>query len=477
MATLTRGAVIAGYRVERRIGGGNMGEVYLAGHPRLPRADAIKVLARHRLGNAMAHARFLREAELAGRIQHPNVVTVYDCGVDGGTPWLAMQFIAGVDAAELLRRTPGGLAPGAAVDIVEGAARGLDEAHRMGLLHRDVKPANLLLAAGETGPGQVRITDFGIARALDDTSTLTAANAVLATIAYAAPEQAGATVSDHRADVYSLGCSLYELLTGALPYPRAGVGAIVHAHLSAPPPRPSKLNPTVPKALDGVVARALAKNPDDRYPSCGHLATAARNALHGRTEPARRCARRARRVATAAVALPLGVIVAGAGFLALRNDSGSAAGAPAPPPAPPWGEFQQVVNTFPDLLPTTPATTGPRGLRCSTKVRSNAALDERMLNCIEPHEANVGGDLILVVTCNYDGFIYPPPAPETGFEIESWSRRSGSGTVGWKNDEGGSGGRLQVQFDGAPRESCSLVVGGGIPGREIYERWWPDAPI
>ncbi|MGW5383642.1 serine/threonine-protein kinase [Nocardia sp. NPDC003963] len=489
MRTLIPGTIIAGYRIERRLGTGNMGEVYLARHPRLPRTDALKVLARHRAGDAEFRARFLREAELAGRLEHPNVVSVYDCGVDQETPWLAMQFIDGIDAAELLRRAAGGVPPAVAVDIVEGAARGLDEAHRMGLLHRDVKPANLMLSAREFGPDQVRVTDFGIARAVDDTAGLTAAGSVLATIAYAAPEQISGAVPDHRADVYSLGCTLYQLLTGALPFPRATTAAVVHAHLTAPPPRPSKAGTAVPAALDSVLARALAKDPADRYPSCGQLAAAARAALHGRREPALRVARprRLRVVAATVVALLVAGTAAAVGYLRLGDDS-AGQDSPAPPVPPPWGNFQFIVDAFPDLLPATPSATGAHDLRCSTSdntgrtVPADSVLDEPRLTCSEPHASAVGGHFVVIAVCSATRSPLPPLVPETeGTEgTETWSRPSGTGLVAWKNytdRDGAPGGLLHVRFDGPAREFCRIQVNGGISGRELREQWWSDAPI
>ncbi|PKV76635.1 serine/threonine-protein kinase [Nocardia fluminea] len=276
------GAILAGYRLERRLGGGGMGTVYLAQHPRLPRRDAVKVLDGRLAVEPTFRARFEREADLAARLRHPNVVQIFDRGVDGDRLWIAMQFVDGLDAAQLLRQGLSVLTPERAVRIVAEAAKGLDYAHRQGLLHRDIKPANLLIARAEDGTDEVMVTGFGIARSMGETTSLTSAGSVLGTLAYAAPEQLEGQPLDVRTDVYALGGTLYELLTGFVPFQRESPAALISAHLIEPPPRPSAGNPALPPALDGVIARAMAKNPDDRYTSCGELADAAIAALTGK---------------------------------------------------------------------------------------------------------------------------------------------------------------------------------------------------
>ncbi|TCJ93551.1 serine/threonine-protein kinase [Nocardia alba] len=278
------GAILAGYRIERRVGGGGMGAVYLAQHPRLPRRDAVKVLDARLAVEPTFRARFEREADLAARLRHPNVVQIFDRGVDGDRLWIAMQFVDGLDAAQLLRQGLSVLTPERAVRIVAEAAKGLDYAHRQGLLHRDIKPANLLIARAEDGTDEVLVTDFGIARSMGETTSLTSAGSVLGTLAYAAPEQLEGQPLDVRTDVYALGGTLYELVTGFVPFQRESPAALISAHLIEPPPRPSAANPALPPALDRVIARAMAKNPDDRYASCGELADAAIAALTGGPE-------------------------------------------------------------------------------------------------------------------------------------------------------------------------------------------------
>ncbi|MFI8972961.1 protein kinase [Nocardia asteroides] len=275
------GATLAGYRIERRLGGGGMGAVYLARHPRLPRHDAVKVLDARLAVEPTFRARFEREADLAARLRHPNIVQIFDRGVDGDRLWIAMQFVDGLDAAQLLRQGLAVLTPERAVRIVTEAAAGLDYAHRQGLLHRDIKPANLLIARADDGADEVLVTDFGIARSMGETTSLTSAGSVLGTLAYAAPEQLEGDPLDVRTDVYALGGTLYELLTGFVPFRRDSPAALISAHLIEPPPRPSVANPALPPALDAVIARAMAKRPDDRFATCGELAAAAAAALGG----------------------------------------------------------------------------------------------------------------------------------------------------------------------------------------------------
>jgi serine/threonine protein kinase len=276
---LERGSVFAGYQIEGKLGQGGMGVVYLAKHPRLPRRIALKVLGENFGAEPEFRARFEREAELAARLDHPNVVSVYDRGTEGEQLWIAMQYVDGADVAQLVKQGPTTLPPDRAIYILGQAARGLDNAHRHGLLHRDVKPANILVAMGDEDGEKVLVTDFGIARALDETIQLTRAGSMPATLAYAAPEQIEGHVVDHRADIYSLGCTLYVMVTGSVPYSRTSYVGVMHAHLSDPPPLATRVNSSLPKGIDDVIARAMAKNPNDRFSSCRELANAAAAAL------------------------------------------------------------------------------------------------------------------------------------------------------------------------------------------------------
>ncbi|WP_330249770.1 serine/threonine protein kinase [Nocardia sp. NBC_00565] len=279
---LERGTVFAGYRIERVLGSGGMGAVYMARHPRLPRWDALKILHHTALGDGEFATRFEREAEHVAHLDHRNIVAVHDCGIEQNQPWLSMQYIDGRDLAKILAQGP--VSVTRAVYILGEVARGLDHAHRAGIWHRDVKPANILVAAVRDEEDRVLVTDFGIARALDDSVSLTATGAVVATLAYAAPEQIQRGDVDHRVDVYALGATLFKMLTGTQPYRRSSALAVMHAHLSEPPPKPSAIDPAL-EAFDEVIARAMAKNPDDRFQTCRALAEAATSALGDTATP------------------------------------------------------------------------------------------------------------------------------------------------------------------------------------------------
>ncbi|QLL07441.1 serine/threonine-protein kinase PknH/PknJ [Mycobacterium vicinigordonae] len=275
---LSPGSVVAGYRIERLLGSGGMGEVYQAAHPNLPRFDALKVLNAQLSQDPDFRVRFQREADVAARLDHPNIVSIYNRGqTEQGQLWIAMQFVDGTDADRALES--GAMTPARTVHIVGEVARALDHAHRQGVVHRDVKPANFLLS-GPVGPDErVLLGDFGIARALGDAG-LTVTGSVVATLSYAAPELLSGEPFDGRADVYSLGCALFRLLTGKAPFAWAqGLPALVGAHLQAPPPRVTDWAPGLSPRLDAVIATAMAKDPAQRFASARELALAAADAL------------------------------------------------------------------------------------------------------------------------------------------------------------------------------------------------------
>ncbi|BCO33616.1 serine/threonine-protein kinase [Mycobacterium heckeshornense] len=281
---LSVGSMVAGYRISRVLGTGGMGTVYLATHPTLPRNDALKVLSAELSRDPDFRTRFIREADVAAALEHPQIVSVYNRGqTEEGHLWIAMQFVDGTDADAALRA--GAMTPQRAVHIITEVAKALDFAHAHNVVHRDVKPANFLLS-GLIGPGErVLLGDFGIARALDDVG-LTATGSVIATVAYAAPEVLSGGRFDGRADIYSLGCALFRLLTGKTPFPGDnGPAAVMLAHLQRPPPRVTDLVPSLPTALDQVIATAMAKDPAVRFGSAAALADAAASALR---EPAQR---------------------------------------------------------------------------------------------------------------------------------------------------------------------------------------------
>ena len=275
---LSPGSLFAGYQIERVLGGGGMGTVYLARNPDLPRSEALKILNAELSGDEDFRARFIREAEVASALDHPNIVSIHQRGEFDRQLWIAMQFVDGTDASAALRA--GTMTPARAVHIVGEVAKALDYAHQRGVVHRDIKPANFLLS-GPIGPDErVLLGDFGIARALDDAG-LTITGSVTATVAYAAPEVLAGQPFDGRSDLYSLACTLFRLLTGRAPYPTAnGSAAVVAAHLHAPPPKVTDVVPGMSAQMDQVIATAMAKDPSQRFTSARALAEAATAALN-----------------------------------------------------------------------------------------------------------------------------------------------------------------------------------------------------
>jgi serine/threonine protein kinase len=303
------------YRIEYPLGGGGMALVYRARDEQRGRQVAVKVLAENLNEDRDLRKRFIREAQIAARLSHPNIVEVYDSGHDG-RPYIVMEYIAGPTLGEELGRR-GPLPIGEAAELIAQAADGLAHAHSAGIVHRDVKPGNLLLRPD----GGLKITDFGIAHALDATR-LTQAGAVLGTAAYLAPEQASGSDVTPASDVYALGAVLYELLTGAPPYVAASFIEIVMRKLDGPPQPPSALDPRVTRDLDIAVARCLDADPSRRPTAAG-----LRDALRSRSEamtkivvpaslaPTRRLSR-PRKVRSSWLAL-LAAVLVGAGALGL----------------------------------------------------------------------------------------------------------------------------------------------------------------
>jgi serine/threonine-protein kinase len=271
---LAQGTSFAGYTILGLLGSGGMGEVYLAQHPRLPRRDALKVLPKTATADDQFRERFQREAEVAAALYHPHIVAVHDRGEFDGQLWIAMDYVDGTNAAKLVRdKFPAGMPVGEALAIVTAIAGALDYAHQRGLLHRDVKPANILITNPEDGEQRILLADFGIARYLGDPSGLTATNLTLGTVAYAAPEQLMGSAVDGRADQYALAATAFHLLTGAPPFRDANPVAVIGQHLTATPPKLSDRRPELAR-LDDVVATALAKDPNDRFGRCRDFADA-----------------------------------------------------------------------------------------------------------------------------------------------------------------------------------------------------------
>jgi serine/threonine-protein kinase len=265
------------YRLERRLGVGGMSTVRLAFDTRLERYVAVKLLAEHLAEDRSFVARFRREALAAARLVHPNVVQVFDFGLDEetGRNFIVMEHVDGQSCAEILR-DQGVLPPGEAVSILVQACRGLDYAHRNGVVHRDVKPGNLL----RSHEGVVKLADFGIAKAAED-SEITKAGSVLGTAAYLSPEQARGERAGPPADLYALGVVSYQLLTGRLPYEAASLTDLARLQEASPPTSPSDVNPDVPRALGEAVMRALHPLPEGRYEGALEMADALGAGLQG----------------------------------------------------------------------------------------------------------------------------------------------------------------------------------------------------
>ena len=276
MPELNPGELLGGCRVEGVIARGGMGVVYRAVQLDLQRPVALKVITAERAGDPEFRERFTRESRMAAAIDHPNVVPVYAAGEENGALYIVMRYVPGRDLHALIKADGPLPAPRAAA-IVAQVAAALDVAHAAGLVHRDVKPANVLLAAGSGD--HAYLSDFGLMRTLDPLEPLTDSGSWIGTVDFASPEQLAGDRVDARSDVYSLGCVLYAALTGVPPYPRETVPATLLAHLRDPIPRPSMKG--ADRHFDRIVARALAKAPDDRYPSAGDVGRAALAAARG----------------------------------------------------------------------------------------------------------------------------------------------------------------------------------------------------
>jgi hypothetical protein len=279
MGALDTGTTFAGYVVEGVLARGGMGVVYRASELRPQRTVALKVVAPELAAEPGFRDRFLRESQLAAEIEHPHVVPVLRVGEEDGLLFIAMRLIRGMDLAAIIK-SEGRVAPLRIAQIVDQVADALDSAHERGLVHRDVKPANVLVEPHRRGEHSY-LTDFGLAKSLVAGSGVTTTGIVVGTIDYMAPEQLEAGQLDARADVYSLGCVLFEGLTAQVPYPHERRAARMYAHLSEPPPTVSELVPDVPRQFDEVIRRALAKDPDERYQSAGDLGRGALAAAEG----------------------------------------------------------------------------------------------------------------------------------------------------------------------------------------------------
>jgi basic membrane lipoprotein Med (substrate-binding protein (PBP1-ABC) superfamily)/DNA-binding SARP family transcriptional activator/tRNA A-37 threonylcarbamoyl transferase component Bud32 len=283
---LQPGTEVASYRIVRTLGRGGMSVVYLAEHDWLQRKVALKVLAPQLADDERFRERFVRESRLAASLDHPNVIPIYEAGASGGDLFIAMRFVEGSDLRTMLHEE-GALEPARAIGILRQVASALDAAHEQGLVHRDVKPANVLLARPRSSElvEHVYLSDFGLTKRSASDSAVTGTGQFVGTLDYAAPEQFKGETPDARTDVYSLGCVLFECLTGRPPFRSENDAGLMYAHLQQPPPRVTSERPDLPHEIDRVVGRAMAKSPDDRPRSAGELADGAARALGAELPP------------------------------------------------------------------------------------------------------------------------------------------------------------------------------------------------
>jgi Protein kinase domain len=344
-ADLRIGSALAGYRIEALVGRGGMGVVYLAEDMRLRRKVALKLVSPALVEDEAFRDRFLRESELAASLDHPNIVPIYEAGEAAGLVFLAMRYVEGGDLKERLSRGP--LAPEEAIELLSQIADALDAAHARSLVHRDVKPSNVLIApgAGHGGADHAYLTDFGLTRRFSEPGAVADHGQLMGTIDYVAPEQIVGEEIDGRADVYSLGCVLAECLTGEPPFRGESDLAVLYAHLEEEPLATSELSATLPEAIDAVIATALAKSPRERHETCRELVVAARSAL-GIATPARS---RWLRAPVLLSLVGLALVAAGlASFFALRG------GGQPPPPRDTLVRIDPGTNEIVESIPVGP---------------------------------------------------------------------------------------------------------------------------
>ncbi|MCX4090857.1 serine/threonine-protein kinase [Nocardia sp. alder85J] len=501
------GQDFAGYVIERLLGRGSMGEVYLARHPRLPRWVALKVLDPALSGDRAIRARFEREADLAARLDHPNIVAVHDRGIEDDRLWIAMQYVDGADAAGLDARA---LAPAEAVRIVTDIADALDYAHASGILHRDVRPANILIAA-ETG-NRVLLSDFGIARLHDDSTHRTGTGNLTATLGYAAPEQLAGAEVDDRADQYALACTLYRLLTGNVPYPLTNPAALLEIRRSAPVPV-SALRPELPPALDAVLTTALAPHPQQRFAGCGEFAAAAQRALtaprdmpypiapQGSPPP-----RRGRRTALLAAGATAVLAVAAAAAVGVTNSAPHRAAAVSVPvtvppvayapttvPGPattadtrPAAAAALLHSTFPRMVPATGGRdTGFRNAWCGfDTVDTHEKFDTLPFFGDWTVAANCPGAMNADPVSQYLYYLYDTPAAARAVlaglppNIRADRTKDGIGYTTYTMSGIGSSGftYMVTAFRGAPDRERILLL-SILPTPEENLAWWLSAPL
>ena len=337
MPELQIGQEFAGHRIEAVAGRGGMGVVYRAVHLALDRQVALKLISGELADNESFRERFKRESKTAASIQHPNVIPIYHAGEDEGLLYITMHYVEGTDLRQLIAQQ-GALQPQLAAELIAQTGSALDAAHGRGLIHRDVKPGNVLIASID-GKHRAYLTDFGLTKQAGSESGLTKTGMFVGTLDYIAPEQLQGKGIDARADVYALGCVLYQALTGRVPYPRDSEPAKIWAHMGEDPPSVTEVAPQVPRQFEEIVHRSMAKDPEARYPSAGDLGRAALAAAQERSLDIAE-----RSVATGEAAPGAAPTMLGAGATATGTAPGhaptTAAGAtdiatPPPPPGAP----------------------------------------------------------------------------------------------------------------------------------------------
>jgi serine/threonine protein kinase len=339
------GEEFAGYRLRSVLGRGGMSVVFETENPRLGSIVALKVLAPELAEDDLFRERFLQESRIAASLNHPNVIPIYDTGPSDGLLYIAMRYVAGRDLRAVLK-DKGHISPAQALMLIAQAGRALDAAHRAGLVHRDVKPANILIERGtDDEPDHVYLADFGISKHARSRSGLTATGQLVGTIDYIAPEQIQGKSVDGRADIYSLGCVLYECVTGRVPFKKDLDAAVIWAHVEELPTAPSTVMPELPHGIDDVIARALAKDPDDRYATAHEFVAAARAALEA--DP------------RSSASTPL----ESAGALAAQTVLSGTSAPPSTPPSPAVPEVSEPPSEVTPAAPDPPAPVPPVAAR------------------------------------------------------------------------------------------------------------------
>ena len=372
---LVSGATAAGFNIVRLLGDGQIGELYVAEHPRLPRQYALKILPADMSADPEYRFRFQQESDRAAGLSHPNIVGLHDRGEFEDRLWLAMDYIDGTDAAQLLIDTyPDGMPPDLVIEIVSAIADALDYAHEQGLVHRYVNPSNILLADSPSGRRRILLAGFGVARRSDETNSLTRANLAIGTVSYTAPEQLMDDPIDGQADQYALACTAFHLLTGWPPFAHMNPAVVASKHFNDALPRPSDIKPELIH-FDAPFHRALMKAAAERFPRCRDFA----KALEARSN------------------LKLPTTKGASLVAAAETGNGSAELAKSPPPvepvaAPPAAEVDDA-DAPPDVLPTTevddaPNATAPADVLPESKVEDAITLAEPDVRSAAPDDAS-----------------------------------------------------------------------------------------